>query len=260
MSQVRRRARRACSRPRRAGWVPQVQDPADLLAGDARCRTRCRPSARAGWRRRAPGPRCPTSRKISMVRWLVMCARGVFAVQRYLVIMMLSTPRVDRNSAAEAPAGPDPTIRTSVVTTMSSGSRSRRVPSSNRAIAHTTFVPYISPSGSLISSSRAPSGSRKYSEAPLDVLVVDAGGVEPVLRGGPVLGRHRDRAGGAGRRAPRRTGRGRARAGRRRRGVAVADVEEEVRRAGVVAVLEHVGQREAEHALVELDRPLARRC
>ena len=29
---------------------------------------------------------------ISTVRWLVMCARGVFAVQRYFVITMLSTP------------------------------------------------------------------------------------------------------------------------------------------------------------------------
>ena len=45
------------------------------------------------------------SRKISIDRWLVMCARGVLAVHRYLVTMMLSTPRVDRNSAADAPAG-----------------------------------------------------------------------------------------------------------------------------------------------------------
>ena len=38
--------------------------------------------------------------------------------------------------------------------------------------------------------------------------------------------------------------------------VAVADVEEEVRGAGVVAVLDQLGQREAEHVLVEADRPL----
>ena len=38
--------------------------------------------------------------------------------------------------------------------------------------------------------------------------------------------------------------------------VAVADVEEEVRRAAVVAVLEHLGERELEQALVEVDRPL----
>ena len=56
-----------------------------------------------------------------MVRWLVMCARGVFAVQRYLVIMMFGTPSSDRNSAAEDPAGPEPTIRTSVWTTLASG-------------------------------------------------------------------------------------------------------------------------------------------
>ena len=36
-------------------------------------------------------------------------------------------------------------------------------------------------------------------------------------------------------------------------GVAVADVEEEVRRPGVVAVLEHLDEREAEQARVELD-------
>ena len=38
--------------------------------------------------------------------------------------------------------------------------------------------------------------------------------------------------------------------------VAVADVEEEVRRAGVVAVLDQLGQREPEHVLVEADGPL----
>src|SRR3954468_4835377 len=38
--------------------------------------------------------------------------------------------------------------------------------------------------------------------------------------------------------------------------VAVADVEEEVRGAGVVAVLDQLGQREAQHVLVEADGPL----
>jgi hypothetical protein len=38
--------------------------------------------------------------------------------------------------------------------------------------------------------------------------------------------------------------------------VAVADVEEEVRGAGVVAVLDQLGQREAEHVLVEAHGPL----
>src|SRR3954452_4743984 len=38
--------------------------------------------------------------------------------------------------------------------------------------------------------------------------------------------------------------------------VAVADVEEEVRGAGVVAVLDQLGQREAEHVLIEADGPL----
>src|SRR5690606_13000529 len=39
------------------------------------------------------------------------------AVQRYLVIIVFDTPNVDRNRAAEAPAGPEPTISTSVSTT-----------------------------------------------------------------------------------------------------------------------------------------------
>src|SRR3954447_4779984 len=38
--------------------------------------------------------------------------------------------------------------------------------------------------------------------------------------------------------------------------IAVADVEEEVRGAGVVAVLDQLGQREAQHVLVEADCPL----
>ncbi|MCY1235519.1 hypothetical protein D9M72_481380 [compost metagenome] len=51
-----------------------------------------------------------------MVRWLVMWARGVFAVQRYLVIMMFGMPWLERNRDAELPAGPEPTISTSVMT------------------------------------------------------------------------------------------------------------------------------------------------
>src|SRR6266508_4407663 len=38
--------------------------------------------------------------------------------------------------------------------------------------------------------------------------------------------------------------------------IAVADVEEEMRRSFVVAVLEDLGERELEHSLVEVDRPL----
>ena len=41
-----------------------------------------------------------------------------------------------------------------------------------------------------------------------------------------------------------------------RKSVSVADVEEEVRRAGVVAVLEQLGQRELEEPLVEGNRPI----
>src|SRR6478735_1172632 len=81
----------------------------------------------------------PRSRKISMVRWLVMCERGVFAVHRYFVIMTLSTPRVDKNKAADDPAGPEPTIRTSVCTTtlsdpVVSGRAVSTNPSSNAGI------------------------------------------------------------------------------------------------------------------------------
>jgi hypothetical protein len=47
---------------------------------------------------------------------LVMCARGVFAVQRNFVTTTFGTPSVLRNTAADAPAGPVPTIRTSVST------------------------------------------------------------------------------------------------------------------------------------------------
>ena len=80
----------------------------------------------------------PRSRKISIARWLVMCARGVFAVQRYLVIMMFGMPSVDRNSAAAAPAGPEPTTRTSVVTIDPWGSGVSAIPSLNSAISSPT--------------------------------------------------------------------------------------------------------------------------
>src|SRR3954452_23916820 len=60
-----------------------------------------------------------------------MCARGVFAVQRYFVIMMLRMPSGARKSAAEAPAGPDPTTTTSVSVAGPEGSAVSAMPSSN---------------------------------------------------------------------------------------------------------------------------------
>src|SRR5450631_801330 len=57
----------------------------------------------------------PRSRKISTVRWLVMWARGVFAVHEYLVMTMWSTPSVASVNAAVAPAGPVPMTSTSVL-------------------------------------------------------------------------------------------------------------------------------------------------
>ena len=104
----------ACSRPGAAGCVPQVRtrpisSPARLVQNTVSPIRRCGvPLARMS-------SSMPRSRMISTVRWLVMCARGVLAVQRYLVITMWSTPRVARKSAAEAPAGPEPITRTSVV-------------------------------------------------------------------------------------------------------------------------------------------------
>src|SRR4051794_39684609 len=77
----------------------------------------------------------PRSRKISIARWLVMCARGVFAVHRYFVIMMLGMPRLERNSAAEAPAGPEPTTTTSVEVVDPDGGCVASRPSSNSAIS-----------------------------------------------------------------------------------------------------------------------------
>ena len=58
-----------------------------------------------------------------------MCARGVLAVHRYLVIMMFGTPRVARLSAAAPPAGPEPTISTSVSTAGPAGISVSAIPS-----------------------------------------------------------------------------------------------------------------------------------
>jgi hypothetical protein len=56
----------------------------------------------------------PRSRKISTVRWFVMCARGESAVPACFVTVMASTPWSASSAAAVNPAGPAPTIRTSV--------------------------------------------------------------------------------------------------------------------------------------------------
>ena len=97
----------------RAGWVPQVyrrasSSPARLVQNDV-CPIRC-----CGVAFSITSCSTPASRRISIVRWLVMCARGVFAVQPYFVTQTFSTPSVLRNSEHEPPAGPLPTIRTSV--------------------------------------------------------------------------------------------------------------------------------------------------
>src|SRR5438067_13869152 len=56
----------------------------------------------------------PRSRKTSTVRWLVMWARGEFAVLGYFVTVMPSTPDRASSPLAVSPAGPAPTTRTSV--------------------------------------------------------------------------------------------------------------------------------------------------
>lgn len=61
---------------------------------------------------------------------------GVLAVHRYFVIMMVSTPSVESSSAAEAPAGPEPTTTTSVVTVESTGSSVSAIPSLNMGMVY----------------------------------------------------------------------------------------------------------------------------
>src|SRR5882672_1933050 len=56
----------------------------------------------------------PRSRKTSTVRWLVMWARGEFAVPLYLVMATVCTLCRASKAAAVKPAGPAPTTRTSV--------------------------------------------------------------------------------------------------------------------------------------------------
>jgi hypothetical protein len=89
----------------------------------------------------------PRSRKISIARWFVMCARGVFAVQRYLVIMMLGTPSVDSARAAAPPAGPEPTMSTSVSTVVPLGISVSSRPSSKSGMARLSPGVAASPNG-----------------------------------------------------------------------------------------------------------------
>ncbi len=74
-----------------------------------------------------------------MVRWFVMCARGVLAVHRYLVSMMFFTPSRDRASAMLAPAGPEPIMTTSVSTIAEVGTSVSSIPSLKTAMGLSTF-------------------------------------------------------------------------------------------------------------------------
>src|ERR1700733_15273883 len=68
-----------------------------------------------------------------------MCARGVLAVHRYLVIMMLGTPRVARLGPPPPPAGPEPTISTSVSTAGPAGISVSAIPSLKEGIRRAPF-------------------------------------------------------------------------------------------------------------------------
>src|SRR3954464_10085220 len=57
----------------------------------------------------------PMSRSVSIVRWLVMCARGVSDNRPYFVTSSVAVPYDARKRVADAPAGPEPTTRTSVL-------------------------------------------------------------------------------------------------------------------------------------------------
>ena len=116
--------------------------------------------------------------------------------------------------------------------------------------------PYISPSGSAISSMRAPSGSRKYTDTSLWISCATPASCSRATSSSQRCRLDGDRdvvqpAEHLGVRADVQPGE--VEEGQQ---VAVADVEEEVRRTGVVAVLDQLGEREAEHVLVEADRRL----
>ena len=116
----------------RAGCVPQVRirpisSPAIEVQNTVSPISSCGVASASTWRS------MPMSRKTSIARWLVMCARGVLAVQRYFVIMMFGITSVDSNSAAPAPAGPEPTTTTSVVAVDPRGSCVSAIPTRNSA-------------------------------------------------------------------------------------------------------------------------------
>ena len=84
----------------RAGCVPHVcrrasSSPARLVQNDVW------PMSSFGTPFSSTSASTPASRRTSIVRWLVMCARGVFAVQRYFVMHDV----VDAQRAQEQRAG-----------------------------------------------------------------------------------------------------------------------------------------------------------
>jgi hypothetical protein len=119
MSQIREGEARSCSACR-SGCVYQVRSrpsssPARLeqkTVSPIRC---CGVAWATTW------SSMPASRSTSIVRWFVMCARGVSESRPYLVTTMLATPYVLSSSAAAPPAGPLPTTSTSVSTSVDIG-------------------------------------------------------------------------------------------------------------------------------------------
>jgi hypothetical protein len=75
----------------RAGWVSQVRTrPISSPAREVQNTVSPIRACSVPWA--STSASTPRSRKISTVRWLVMWARGVLAVHRYLVITRWSTP------------------------------------------------------------------------------------------------------------------------------------------------------------------------
>ncbi len=99
--------------PLRSGPLPQVSSRA--ISGSAKLVAQTLlPMSSFGTACSRTAGSAPMARMTSIVRWLVMCARGEFAVPGYLVIVMAATPWSASSPAIVRPAGPAPTTSTSV--------------------------------------------------------------------------------------------------------------------------------------------------
>jgi hypothetical protein len=106
--------------PDRSALVPHVSDratsrPASVVTHRLLAMRCC--GVATAWNRSLI-PRC---RKISMVRWLMMCARGVWAVPLCRSTTRCPTPYRDSATDKASPAGPAPTISTGTSTASEPG-------------------------------------------------------------------------------------------------------------------------------------------